>query len=260
LIRIDAIILAGGDMLPDDPLIKECPSGRRSLVNIQGKPMVQWVLDAISNSEAVDEIVIVGLSPDSGIQSAKPLHFLSDEGGIFENIRCGVEFGAQLHPERSKFITASADIPGITPEMVDWLAGQVEDDPTPLLYYTVIPQSVMEKRFPSAGRSYVKFSDITVCGGDINAIDKEIFSRERTIWQRLVRTRKKPLRQAALFGIDTLILVALHRISLGKTVRKVSRKLGLKGKALVSPYAEIGMDADKPYQLELLREALGNSR
>ncbi len=222
--------------------------------------MVQWVVDAFSDSDAVDEIIVLGLSSECGLQSLKPLHYLPDAGGIFENIRSGVQFGAQLHPERSKIINASADIPALLPEMVDWLVDRVEEDLTPLIYYTVIPQSVMEKRFPSAGRSYVRFSDVTVCGGDLNVVDKSLFDQERTIWQRLTQTRKHPLQQAALLGLDTLFLVALHMITLDDAVKKICRKLSLTGKALVSPYAEIGMDADKPHQLEILRSALGKGQ
>lgn len=254
------IVLAGGRMSSDDPLYGECPDGRRSLAAIQGKPMVQWVIDAFSDSDAVDEIIVMGLPPECSLQSSKRLHYLPDEGGIFENIRGGVRFGEQLHSERSKFMTSSADIPGIRPEMVDWLAGEMVKDPTPLIYYTVIPQSVMEKCFPEAGRSYVRFKDLTVCGGDLNAVDKTLFSRERTIWGRLTGARKHPLKQAAILGLDTLLLVALHWITLDGAVKKISRKLSLEGKALISPYAEIGMDADKPHQLEILRAALGGGQ
>ncbi len=218
--------------------------------------MVQRVVDAFSDSDAVDEIIVLGLSPECGLQSSKPLHFLPDEGGIFENIRSGVQFGAQIHPERSKFITASSDIPALLPEMVDWLADCVEEDLTPLIYYTVVPQAVMEKRFPSSGRSYVRFKDVTVCGGDLNVVDKSLFDQERKIWQRLTQTRKHPLQQAALLGLDTLFLVALHMITLDGAVKKICRKLSLTGRALISPYAEIGMDADKPHQLEILRSVL----
>jgi len=260
LIKLDAVVLAGGDLSPDDPLFHECPDGKRSLVDVQGKPMVQRVIDAFSDSDAVDEIIVIGLPSECGLQSSKPLHYLPDEGGIFENIRRGVQFGAQIHPERSKFITASSDIPALLPEMVDWLADSVAEDLIPLIYYTVVPQAVMEKRFPSAGRSYVRFSDVTVCGGDLNVVDKSLFDQERTIWQRLTQTRKYPLKQAALLGLDTLVLVALHLITLDNAVKKICKKLSLKGKALVSPYAEIGMDADKPHQLEILRSTLGKGQ
>ena len=256
MIKFDAIVLAGGLVSPEDPFYADCPNGRRSLADVHGKPMVQWVLDAFSGSEAVDEIVIMGLPPESDLQSSKPLHYLSDEGGIFEKMRRGVAYGSQIHPQRTKFITASADIPAITPEIVNWLTGKVEEDLDHLLYYTVIPQSVMEARFPNAGRSFVRFSDIKVCGGDLNVVDKDVFSKERAIWQRLANTRKHPLQQAALLGFDTLLLVALHCITLDGAVKKICRKLEITGEALISPYAEIGMDADKPHQLEILRTAL----
>ena len=61
---------------------------------------------------------------------------------------------------------------------------------------------------------------------------------------------------ASLIGFDTLFLLAARRLSLQGAVRRISSRLGLNGKALISPFAEIGMDIDKPYQLELLREDL----
>jgi hypothetical protein len=40
----------------------------------------------------------------------------------------------------------------------------------------------------------------------------------------------------------------------------VSKRLGLRGRAVVCPYAEIGMDVDKPFQLEIMRADLSRSK
>jgi hypothetical protein len=48
----------------------------------------------------------------------------------------------------------------------------------------------------------------------------------------------------------------LHAITLDGAVRKVCRRLQLRGRALHCPYPEMAMDADKPHQLAILRQDL----
>ena len=251
---LHAIVLGGGLLTPDDPLYDSAPGGHRSLIPIGGKSMAQWVIDALSGSESVQSITVMGLSTESGLHSTKPLDFLPDNGDLFENIKVGILHAANLLPEQNKVIIASSDIPAIQPEMVDWLGDQIKQNPEALIYYDVIQKEVMEQRFPQAGRSYIRFKDIAVCGGDLNLIDKRLFTVEKPIWKVLTENRKHPLRQAGLLGLDNLLLVALHLITLDGAVKRICKRLEIKATALRCPYAEMAMDADKPHQLEILRQ------
>jgi hypothetical protein len=38
----------------------------------------------------------------------------------------------------------------------------------------------------------------------------------------------------------------------------VSHRLGINGRVLISPFAEVGMDVDKPNQLELVKDYFQN--
>jgi len=64
------------------------------------------------------------------------------------------------------------------------------------------------------------------------------------------------VRQAALLGFDTLFLLLLRQLALSEAERLISRRLGVRGRALLTPYAAMGMDVDKPNQYELLKAAL----
>jgi molybdopterin-guanine dinucleotide biosynthesis protein A len=250
---MDAVVLAGGKMALDDPLHAQGVDGSRSLIDILGKPMVQWVVDALEASECVAEIYVIGLPADYRLVATKPVHYLPDQEDMFNNIRSGVFQATQEHPSRTKVLIASSDIPAIQPSMVDWLASEVAAEPGLMMYYNVVDQTTMETRFPQSNRSYVRFKDIAVCGGDLNVIDKSLFAEERLIWQKLANTRKHPLKQASLIGIDSLIMVALHMVTLERAVKRVCKRLAITAKALRCPYAEIAMDADKPHQLDILR-------
>jgi molybdopterin-guanine dinucleotide biosynthesis protein A len=253
---MDAVILAGGKMAFDDPLHAQGVDGSRSLIDILGKPMVQWVVDALEASDSVAEMYVIGLPAAYRIMTTKPVHYLPDQGDIFENIRSGVAQATQDHPSRTKVLIASSDIPALQPNMIDWLASEVAADPELMMYYNVVDQTTMETRFPKSNRSYVRFKDIAVCGGDLNVIDKRLFAEERLIWQKLANARKHPLKQASLLGIDSLIMVALHMVTLEGAVKRVCKRLAITAKALRCPYAEIAMDADKPHQLAILRHHL----
>jgi GTP:adenosylcobinamide-phosphate guanylyltransferase len=254
---VNAILLAGGIMAQDDPLAFEHPQRRRSLIDIHEKPMAQWVLNALSASSQIQNIYISGLSPADGLISSKPTIYLEDQGGMFENIREGVLQSAKDHPELNKVVLASSDIPAIQPHMVDWLMEQVENDPKADLYYNVIARENMENRFHNANRSYVKFKDISVCGGDLNVVDTTLFSVERPIWKKLTEARKHPLKQALILGLGNLALVATHLATLETMVNRISKRLSVNARALICPFPELAMDADKPHQLAILRDALG---
>ncbi len=251
-----AVVLAGGRMAAEDPLYSLGVDGYRSLIPVKGRPMAQWVIDALDGSALVTELYVLGLPESYGLRAAKPLHFLPDQGGLFENIRLGVEQAAQANPGISKVLLASADAPALRTEMVDWLGDRMAEDPKAMIYYNVIPKQVMDAEFPGAGRSFVRFKDVAVCGGDLNAVDPRLFDGARPIWRELTQARKRPMRQALLMGWDTLLLVALRLVTLDGAVTRLSRKLGLHAVIHRTPYAAMGMDADKPHQLAILREKL----
>jgi molybdopterin-guanine dinucleotide biosynthesis protein A len=86
-----------------------------------GKPMVQWVLDALSDARNVDNVIVIGLSPKSGVTCKKPLHFVSNQGRMLANIVAGVNKALELDKKNKYVLIVSSDIPTMKPEMVDWL-------------------------------------------------------------------------------------------------------------------------------------------
>ena len=64
---MDAIVTAGGVPLPGDPLYVYSNGNSKALIDISGKPMVQWVLDALGESKKVDNVIVIGSSGRSGV-------------------------------------------------------------------------------------------------------------------------------------------------------------------------------------------------
>ncbi len=150
----------------------------------------------------------------------------------------------------------SSDIPGITGEMVDWVVNT--DMQTDLdVYYHLIQREVMEKRFPGSKRTWTHLKDMEICGGDMNmARLSMILSEDTEIWDKITDARKSALKQAALIGFDTAFLLLTGQLTLEKAETNIMKRLNITGKAIVCPYAEVGMDVDKMHQLEIMREDL----
>jgi len=288
---MDAIVIAGGTPSEGDPLFPFTQGKPKAMLEICAKPMIQWVLDALEQAETIERIAIIGLDPKdiegkitglrtngpdpSGIVSHAPQDkpsklklVIPDQGEMLQNIRTGVTRMLALDKaepadpqaihsagQAGHMLIVSADIPSILPEQVDWVvrtAMQTDKD----VYYNVVKQEVMEKRFPGSNRSYVHLKDMDVCGGDMNVIRSSLVASSEALWEEIIASRKNALKQAALIGYDTLLLLLLRLINLENAVKKVTKRLKLTAEVLVSPYAEVAMDVDKPHQLEIMRADL----
>ena len=59
---MDVLVTAGGIPQPDEQLYPYTQGKPKALLDICGKPMVQWVLDALSDATQVEKVVIIGLN------------------------------------------------------------------------------------------------------------------------------------------------------------------------------------------------------
>lgn len=100
----DAIVLAGGKS-------KGAGIGNgeyEALLNIGGRPMLYFVVDALKKSEKIDEIFVVGaVEVLSKTQLSGKVNFVSNGCTIMESVRNGI---ASLSGNR-KVLIVTTDIP-----------------------------------------------------------------------------------------------------------------------------------------------------
>jgi len=248
---MDAIIVAGGIPGPEDPLYPFTQGRPKALLDLEGEPMLQWVVNAVEAASRVEHVFVVWTGGESGIRLGSRSTFIPDQGGMIANIRAGLQAVQQTNPAATHTLLSSGDIPAITPEMVDWRVQTVEAADADL-DYAVVERAVMDRVFPGSHRSFTPLKGTEVCGGDLNGLRVSVAGNE-AMWNSLYATRKNVLKQASLLGFDLFLLAAFRRLTLEDAARLGSRRLGLKAHVTLCPYAEIGMDVDKPHQLEMVR-------
>ena len=254
---IDVIVGAGGTVGASDSLLGLVTEGKpKALLEIAGKTMVQWVLDAIAATDRVDNVIIIGLDPQHSVSCGKKaIHYIPSSGGIFENVVAGATKIIKINPDSKLTMWVSADIPLLTAEMLNWFLdkiGETDHD----FYYQVINKSVMEDRFHGSRRTYTRLKGKTVCGGDVSAFSTAIASDAHPVWGKIASARKSVARQAALVGLWPLILLLTGQLTDQQAASLVHKRLGVDAVLLDCPYAEVGMDVDKPAQYEVARREL----
>ncbi|MCX8062384.1 MAG: NTP transferase domain-containing protein [Anaerolineales bacterium] len=260
---LPAIVAAGGIPQEGEPLYPLSQGRAKALLQIAGKPMIQWVLEALENAAQISHVVVVGTPLPEEVLTSKVQAILPNQGEMLSNILEGMKKVLELDATAHHVVLVSSDIPAITGEMVDWLVQttmQTDED----VFYTVIERQVMEAKYPHSRRSYTHLKDIEVCGGDMNVVRATLAAGNQEMWKKIIAARKNVFKQAALIGIDTLLLLLIRQITLEQAVRTVAARMKITGRAIVCPYPEMGMDIDKPHQFAIveadLLQRLGRKR
>lgn len=252
---LDAIVAAGGVPRPGHPLYPLTQGQPKALLSIAGQPMAQWVLDALSAATQVRRVVVMGLPTDTALHCAKELTLLPDQGSLLENLSGGAKWLLQRDPALSQALAVSGDIPALTPAAVNWavtMGAAVQDDGC----YILVPKNVMEQRFPGSHRSYYRFKEGLFTGADMMVLSTRLVGDDNPLWGQLIAARKSIWQMAGLIGVGALARMVLGQMSLPDAEHFALTRLGARGRALISPHAEMGMDVDKPSQYALLKRDL----
>jgi len=250
-----AVVTAGGIPREDDPLAEHAQGKSKALIPIAGKPMIAHVVDAIAQSSYIQHIIVVALDPAAEVSFSVPVEHVPDKGDIFSNAEAGVLHAQNRYPDMDGILLSSCDVPTITPSIVNAFVEEcfrTEHD----LYFSIVERPVMESRFPGSGRSYVHMRDGDFAGGDLLLIRPSMSLSRSELWQEIANARKSALRQARLVGLGTFFKLLTRRLSIADAENRASKVFSVHGRAVPFPHAEVAMDVDKPYQLDIVRAEL----
>uniref|UniRef100_A0A540VHB4 Acylneuraminate cytidylyltransferase n=1 Tax=Litorilinea aerophila TaxID=1204385 RepID=A0A540VHB4_9CHLR len=244
----DAIILAGYDPDRPHPLTQGRGEPHKVLLPVAGRPMIGYVLQALADSGCVTSGVIVGMEPTAGLEFDLPVDYLPNRGSIFANAAAGFQHLAGRQDPRRHALLVSADVPLLTGEMVRWFVNACQ----PLdkdAYWGIVEKQVLERTFPHSRRTYLRLVEGQFCNGDLFLGRIEAALRQQALIRELVERRKNVLSQLRLLGPRVLLKFLLRRLSMADLIGVADRVLGLQGQPVILPFAEAGMDVDKPHHL-----------
>ncbi len=250
---IDAIILAGASNHGALRAVTDTPY--EALIDIEGRAMLDYVVDAVVGSRDIERVVVVG--PEKALASLAGRVYRVAQCGdsMVENILIGLEV---LH-STGKVLLVTSDIPLLTTDAIgDFLRRCAEKEAD--IHYPVVAKQTNEASYPGVKRTYVHLVEGTFTGGNLALLDPEVVRQCHVMIEKAVQMRKKPWQLSRLLGFRFIVKFLLSRLSVAEIEERVRLMLGFRGVAIVSPYPEIGIDVDKPSDLELARNVLGARR
>jgi molybdopterin-guanine dinucleotide biosynthesis protein A len=252
--QYDAIILAGGENNPDFKGI--APFDNEALILIGNHPMVYYVYKALRESPLVRKIVISG--PVDALKAQLPfdeqLFFVAGGSKAIDSFANAANFLSQegISP---KILISPADIPFITSAAVDDFITQCQAYPADF-YYPIVARESNEKKFPGVKRTYVNLKEGVFTGGNLFLLSATVIDKCLYIGGQLEQRRKAPLEMAKLFGFKLVLAYLFKQLSIPQAEKRFFEVVGIKGKGIVSAYAEVGVDVDKSSDLEIARRYL----
>ena len=250
------LILAGGVVRPDDPLYVYTRGRPKALLDIGGRTMLERVVAALHDSAHVEDVLVVGITPEvvasAGLTFARPVTFLPDAGSMVANMLAGADWFRQHRPGTETVLGCSADIPAITGAVVDAFieACRPWDQ---AVYYNLVTRARLEERFPNSRRTYTRYGDIEAAGGDMTIARLAVAETNRALLESLTGARKQPWRIARIVGLRFLVKFLFHRVTIADVEAIAGRIIGAPVEIILDGPPELAMDADKPFQVDMLR-------
>lgn len=230
------------------------PESYEALIPVAGHPMVDFVVAALQNSSLVDEIVVVGPQELGYLRREKVTAVIPSQDTLIGNLQRGLDkFGPN-----ELVLVATSDIPLLSTVAVDDFLIRAQEQPADF-YYPIIEKSASEAKYPDSKRTYVRLRNGTFTGGNLLLLYPRILTGGWDWAADMYRLRKKPLKMCRLLGWGFLIQLLLGRLTIDSLEKRFQQLLGASGKAIVSPYPEIGLDVDKPADYELAIKYIGTT-
>jgi len=244
---VPALVLAGGTTSPE--FAREAGNSHRALADINGWPMVRYVLRALRDAASIERTILV--APPGFPEQPDIDAFVPCSEGLVGNIRAGLgKCGGATHA-----LIATADIPFITPGAIDDYAAECARAAVDCCY-GAIPLEACLRQFPEMRRTSIRTPEGRLTGG--NAVFQRLaaFERQAALLERAYRGRKDPLFLARLIGLPNVLKFLAHRLTVADIEAAASRAMGVRCRIIRTAHAELGTDVDRPEDLRLARTLL----
>jgi len=249
---MDALILAGGEA-PADLAANALTSGNeRALIEIGGRPMIAYLLDALRATRGVERIAVVG--PEAVLHIAKTLApdaITVPEGKkMMENALLGVRM-----LNTSRVLISTCDIPLVTAATFEQFMAGTQQRALDAAY-SIVRRETCEAAFPGGRRTYGTVREGAFTAGNAVIAPSHVIESLVEFFNAMYRVRKNPLGMARILGGGFLLKALTKRLTIAEAEQKISRIVSCRAGAVEMSDATIAFDIDKLDDYKVARQVL----
>lgn len=250
---ITAFILAGVRQ-DGDPVAVSQGKLLKALVDIHGKAMIDYVLEALQACGRVEKIIVC---VPKHIEFTPFMSDLAENGYLFviapaDSPAQSVDRMFACVGRCEDVLVTTADHPLLSAEMINYFI----DNAYSPVSVGMAELDVVRRAYPETRRTRLRFADGAYSGCNLFFFKGEESRRAVLYWQKLESLRKKPISMARRIGFYTLIGYVFNRLRLCDILNSIGERAGVKISAVLLPYADAAIDVDKVDDLNLVTKIL----
>ncbi len=254
-----AIILAA-DRNRDDPLLRHAGVCTKALVEINQRPMISRVIEALARSRRVNDIVLSGPAKTC-LESSTMLQELIGSGAVrwTEPANSPASSAYQVLkqlPEGQPVLITTADHPLLRPDIIDDFLERASASGADVVAGVTTIDAIHEK-FPGARKTVMRFSDNGYCGCNLFAFLTPQSHRVANAWRSVEKQRKNPLYIVRQLGLGSVLRYSLGMLKMDTAAERLSRKLDVTIKPVLLPFPEAAIDVDTVEDQHFVEAILG---
>lgn len=248
--KYQVVLLAGGLAPWLKPL---AGTDIRCLAKLKGHTLLEYIVAALFQSGRISDILLV--APEVALPQLEPV---LPPGVSLCSAAANMPLTAAKAleelkaPDQQKVLFVCDDIPLLTATAVEDFLLQCEAHPDKSAFYPLIPKEVCQASFPEGKRTYGKLNDGIFTGGNMMLLAAGMVRATLKQGEEIFAMRKSPLKLCHWLGFGFILKLMLHLLDTHKVQERVSQLMGHPCQVIISSYAEIGVDVDKPADWELV--------
>jgi len=252
-----AIVLAaqrGGRL---DPLADRFGVSHKCLVPILGKPLLEWVLRALADVPGIAGVHI-SIERDA-VASARSVRGAKGEFGVAVDF---VPSAASLtdsvyaaaHGVEGPILITTADNVLLSPAVAEQAVTRLHDGAEGVLV-AATREGVLAAH-PEGQRRFYKLRGGAYSNCNLYGLNGARALRLAETFRSGGQFAKNPKRLAETFGLFNLVLVRLGLVTLEWAIKRMSRRFGIRGEALVVSDGTQAIDVDNQRTYDVAKELL----
>lgn len=246
---MEAVILAGGPI--PQALQGATDAPERALIHLEGRPLIDHVLDSLRGVPPITGIVCVA-PPATLAHLPSDVRGLESGDKLTENL-----FKGARAAQGDRILIVTGDVPLATGRT--WM--QFLDGAAVNLIeaaYPIVSREKCEEQFPGGTRTYAPLKEGQFTGGNAFLLPRAHLETLETLISQAFAARKNPLALARMVGAGPgFIAKALTRqLTIDEVERKISKMIGCRAGAVIIPDAAIAFDIDKQSDLDTAARVL----
>jgi len=257
--RLNALVLAAGRQGSEDPVARLQDKTHKCLVDLDGQPMIERVIDALRATGYFDRILI-SIENEAVLRELPRVAEWLDSG-IIEvtpsraNLADSVVAVAETVTDPLPMIITTGDNALHTPELIaDFVAAFLDSPADVSMAFTA--EDVVARTIPDSGLAFHRLRDGGFSSCNLYAIRSRKGLEAAEVFRSGGQFGKRHWRILKSFGLLPFVLYKLKATTGADLIKRIGRNLGIDLEMILLPYPEGPIDVDNPASFRLTERLL----